>query len=234
MPDPWALMEFAFNPLFKKLTNFKFIDQQLADKAENLLLNEFDDAADFLNQKENAIDGPSPVPRRARRRSSNFGVQPPNQQQQVLGELAGFCDAFGNGAADEADEGALYNGKEALQQWRDTNFLRFVTFNESNVPTGLNLYEYFSFGNNAALQPVAYLVFLRLKSTILTEAAVERLFSFAKGTLSDLRTSLSPELFEAMVFVGQNATELEFTWQEVFEEYQRIRVDEGTAAAEAA
>ena len=114
------------------------------------------------------------------------------------------------------------------------NYRHARPINESNVPTGLNLYEYFSFGNNAALQPVAYLVFLRLKSTILTEAAVERLFSFAKGTLSDLRTSLSPELFEAMVFVGQNATELEFTWQEVFEEYQRIRVDEGTAAAEAA
>ena len=234
MPDPWALMEFAFNPCFLDLTkNFKFIDQQLADKAENLLLKEFEDAANFLNEKENATDGPSPVPRHARRRSSNFGVQPPNQPQQVLGELAGFCDAFGNAAADAADEGALYNGKEALQQWRATNFLRFVTFNESNVPTGLNLYEYFSFGNNAALQPVAYLVFLRLKSTILTEAAVERLFSFAKATLSDLRQSLNPELFEAMVFVGQNATELEFTWEEVFEEYKKLLREAAAAAAAA-
>ena len=127
----------------------------------------------------------------------------------------------------------LYNGKEALQQWRDTNFLRFVTFNESNVPTGLNLYEYFSFGNNAALQPVAYLVFLRLKSTILTEAAVERLFSFAKATLSDLRTRLSPELFEAMVFVAQNADQLEFTWEEVFDEYKKLLREAAAAAAAA-
>ena len=92
IPDPWALMELAFNPLFKDLSKLPFIDRQLADEAEDLLLKEFDDAADFLNEKENAIDGPSPVPRHARRRSSNFGVQPPNQQQQVLGELAGMCE----------------------------------------------------------------------------------------------------------------------------------------------
>ena len=109
-------MEFAFNPCFLDLTkNFKFIDQQLADKAENLLLKEFEDAANFLNEKENAIDGPSPVPRHARRRSSNFGVQPTNQQPLVLGELAGLCDGFENGVGDEADKEGLYNGADALE-----------------------------------------------------------------------------------------------------------------------
>ena len=71
------------------------------------------------------------------------------------------------------------------------------------------------------------------QSTILTEAAVERLFSFAKATLSDLRTRLSPELFEAMVFVAQNADQLEFTWEEVFDEYKKL-LREATAAAAAA
>ena len=99
--------------------------------------------------------------------------------------------------------------------------------------TDLDLFNYFSFGNNAVHQPVAYLVFLRLKSTILTEAAVERLFSFAKATLSDLRTRLSPELFEAMVFVAQNADQLEFTWEEVFDEYKKLLREAAAAAAAA-
>ena len=57
--------------------------------------------------------------------------------------------------------------------------------------------------------------------------------SFAKATLSDLRTRLSPELFEAMVFVAQNADQLEFTWEEVFDEYKKL-LREATAAAAAA
>jgi len=157
----------------------------------------------------------------------------------VLGGLAGFCDGFGGDEALDGEAPERYNGQDSLRMWRETKakggFDAFVSRDATTEKVnGLDLFKFFEFGLNATLQPVAYLVFLRLKSTILTEAAVERLFSFAKGTLSDLRTSLSPELFEAMVFVGQNATELEFTWQEVFEEYQRIRVDEGTAAAEAA
>ena len=71
------------------------------------------------------------------------------------------------------------------------------------------------------------------QSTILTEAAVERLFSFAKATLSDLRTRLSPELFEAMVFVAQNADQLEFTWEEVFDEYKKLLREAAAAAAAA-
>ena len=39
IPDPWALMELAFNPLFKDLSKLPFIDRQLADEAEDLLLN---------------------------------------------------------------------------------------------------------------------------------------------------------------------------------------------------
>ena len=54
-----------------------------------------------------------------------------------------------------------------------------------------------------------------------------------KATLSDLRTSLGAELFEAMVFVGQNAGQLEFTWEEVFDEYKKL-LREATAAAAAA
>ena len=65
------------------------------------------------------------------------------------------------------------------------------------------------------------------------DAAVERLFSFAKATLSDLRTSLSPELFEAMVFVAQNADQLEFTWEEVFDEYKKLLREAAAAAAAA-
>ena len=233
IPDPWALTELAFNPLFRDLTKLSFMDRQLADEAEDLLLKEFEDAADFLNDKADGVDETSPVPFQDRRRSSNFGVQPQNQQPLVLGELAGMCDGFENGVVDEADKEGLYNGADALKEWRDTDFRRFATVNEENVVTGLDLFNYFSFGNNAVHQPVAYLVFLRLKSTILTEAAVERLFSFAKATLSDLRTSLGAELFEAMVFVGQNAGQLEFTWEEVFDEYKKL-LREATAAAAAA
>ena len=57
--------------------------------------------------------------------------------------------------------------------------------------------------------------------------------SFAKATLSDLRTRLSPELFEAMVFVAQNADQLEFTWEEVFDEYKKLLREAAAAAAAA-
>ena len=240
VPDDRALAQFAFNPLFfNVLKDLPFFDAELAQKAEDLLEKHFDEAADFLNEKANGADLASPVPQQARRRSSTLAPRPANPPAPVLGGLAGFCDGFGGDEALDGEAPERYNGQDSLRMWRETKakggFDAFVSRDAATGKVnGLDLFKFFEFGLNATLQPVAYLVFLRLKSTILTEAAVERLFSFAKGTLSDLRTSLSPELFEAMVFVGQNATELEFTWQEVFEEYQRIRVDEGTAAAEAA
>ena len=156
----------------------------------------------------------------------------------MLGGLAGFCDGFGGDEALDGEAPELYNGQDSLRMWRETKakggFDAFVSRDATTGKVnGLDLFKFFEFGLNATLQPVAYLVFLRLKSTILTEAAVERLFSFAKGTLSDLRTSLSPELFEAMVFVAQNADQLEFTWEEVFDEYKKLLREAAAAAAAA-
>ncbi len=54
-----------------------------------------------------------------------------------------------------------------------------------------------------------------------------------KMKVKDLVKMIGQELFEAMVFVGQNADQLEFTWEEVFEEYKKLLREAAAAAAAA-
>ena len=254
VPDQWTLAELAFNPLFVHLKSLPNMTSELAEKAEDLLLAFFEDAANHLNDVANGGDEDSPMPLHLRRRSSSSRgplvrgttstvgttstAGTTSTTTVTLGDLGGLCDGFDDvdTAADAAVKKGPYNAEDALTQWRNTpkSLLRpYASFDEKGRANALDLLRYFSKKSNRDAQPVAYTVCLRLKCGVLTEAAVERLFSFASGTLSDLRTRLSPKYLEAIVFVGQNASQFDFTMEEVWAAFLKIKEDELVAVGDA-